>query len=508
MRIRSPRDDRDDARSRRAALRDARVLVVGLGHSGVAATTVLTELGARVVAIDSRPEVAEHAREVLPAATVLGGADPHALIERALASSPRLVVASPGLAPTSPLLAGPRALGIETWSEVELGWRVSPDDAPWLAITGTNGKTTTVGMLSEILAAGGLHAPAVGNVGEAVSTAALFGLPDAAGRTRPLEAFALEASSFQLHHTKTLSPLASTCLNVSEDHLDWYESMDSYRRDKSLVYQHTSGACVYPSADDEIRAMVERAEVLEGARAIGVSLGAPAVGELGLVEDLLVDRAFTVDRAHRAEELARLDDLGHLRAAGALPGHVVANALFAAALARAAGVGADAVAAGLRGFRPGGHRIETVAVIDEVAWINDSKATNAHAADASLASMEAGRTVWIAGGMAKGSRFDDLVRARRDRLRAVVLIGLDRAPWTDALARHAPDVPVFEVRADETGQVMTVAIAQARQLARAGDTVLLAPAGASMDQFGSYAERGRLFAEAVGELARRRGSES
>jgi UDP-N-acetylmuramoylalanine--D-glutamate ligase len=234
------------------------------------------------------------------------------------------------------------------------------------------------------------------------------------------------------------------------------------------------------------------------------------VGQIGLVEDVLVDRAFSAQRHTHAAELATLADLAHLGTAdgedpltGAVPSHVVADALAAAALALAHGVGPGAVAAGLRAFAPGSHRIQTVATVDSVAYVDDSKATNAHAAAASLGAFAPGTVVWLAGGLAKGATFDDLVRSRRDRLRAVVLIGVDQEPMRRALARHAPEVPVVEVDPGETGDVMTRAVDAARRFARPGGTVLLAPACASMDQFTSYAERGDAFATAARRLTAR-----
>ncbi|ACQ80662.1 UDP-N-acetylmuramoylalanine/D-glutamate ligase [Beutenbergia cavernae DSM 12333] len=486
----------------RAAFSGARALVVGLGTSGEAAARVLAQLGAHVVAVDSRADVAARAAEALPGVTVLDAdGDETALAERALATSPRLVVAGPGLAPSSPLLAVPRDAGLEIWSEVELAWRVRADDAPWLTLTGTNGKTTTVEMLSSILTADGRLAPAVGNVGTPISAVALYGAPDAHGVVRPPDAYAVELSSFQLHHTFTVEPTASACLNISPDHLDWHGTFDAYRADKARVYARTRAACVYSTWDPATRAMVEEADVAEGARAIGARLGVPGLGEVGLVEDVIVDRAFHAARHIEGVALAEADDLAHLARPGiGVPVHVLQNALVAAALARAAGVTPSAVATGLRAYAPGAHRIEAVAVLDGVTYVDDSKATNAHAASASLAALEPGRGVWIAGGLAKGATFDELVAARSDRLRGVVLIGVDATPWADALRRHAPEVPVIAVVPGETEDVMSAAVARARALARPGDTVLLAPAGASHDQFASYAARGDAFAAAVRAL--------
>ena len=466
-----------------------RVLVAGLGLSGRAAAAVLRDLGPaapRVVTVD------EHApdADVRDAGQVdLADVD--------------LVVASPGWRPTSPLLAAAVARGLPVWSEIELAWRLRveragrPGPAPWLVLTGTNGKTTTVGMLSAILSAAGERAPAVGNVGE----------PAVAAATDPSnDVLAVELSSFQLHFTRTMAPEAAAVLNIAPDHLDWHGSFEAYAAAKGRIFTGTQVACVYGTDDPRLEALVRDADVAEGARAVGVTLGAPGPGQLGLVDGILVDRAFHTaweDRARHttAAELGTVDDLAHLAGAGAhLAGHVVADALTAAALARAHGVPAAAVRDGLRAYRPGAHRIEHVADVDGVAYVDDSKATNAHAAAASLGSFPAGSVVWVAGGLAKGARFEDLVRDRAERLRAVVLIGVDQGPWREALGRHAPGIPAVGIDPADTGTVMSRAVHEARRLARPGDTVLLAPACASMDQFASYADRGAAFVDAVRAL--------
>jgi UDP-N-acetylmuramoylalanine--D-glutamate ligase len=209
------------------------------------------------------------------------------------------------------------------------------------------------------------------------------------------------------------------------------------------------------------------------------------------VDGILVDRAFVANRQKNAQELAEVSDVNPPAP------HNVANALAAAALARAFGVPARAVRDGLRAFRPDAHRIAHVADIDGVAYVDDSKATNTHAAEASLASYES--IVWIAGGLAKGATFDELGAGAAGRLRGVVLIGADRGLIRDALARHAPEVPVVDLDRTDTG-AMLQAVQEAKRLARAGDTVLLAPACASMDMFVNYNQRGDAFAAAVREL--------
>jgi UDP-N-acetylmuramoylalanine--D-glutamate ligase len=275
--------------------------------------------------------------------------------------------------------------------------------------------------------------------------------------------------------------------------------MADYDADKGRVYSGVQRACVYNAADHETERLVREAEVAEGARAIGFTLGMPQVGMVGVVDDLLVDRAFIAERQSSAAELCTLDDLPNPAP------HMVANALAAAALARAHGISQAAVRDGLRGFRPDGHRIATVVAASPetggVAWVDDSKATNPHAALSSLLAYDP--VVWIAGGLAKGARFDDLVETARSRLRGVVLLGRDRDVVAGALARHAPDVPVIVIDGGETGSghaAMERAVTAAASLARPGDTVLLAPGCASMDMFTDYADRGEAFAAAVRAL--------
>jgi UDP-N-acetylmuramoylalanine--D-glutamate ligase len=219
---------------------------------------------------------------------------------------------------------------------------------------------------------------------------------------------------------------------------------------------------------------------------------------VGVVDDIMADRAFVEQRKTSAAELATLADVQGSQPT--LAPHYLANALAAAALARAYGVPPLAVRDGLRAFTPDPHRIADAGEVDGVRYIDDSKATNPHAAAASLRAFE--HVVWVAGGLLKGADVDELVRDAAARLRGVVLIGADRAQIAQALARHAPDVPVVDVPTTDTG-VMDAVVAHAARLAQPGDVVLLAPAAASMDMFPNYGARGDAFAAAV---ARRAGS--
>ena len=459
------------------------VVVAGLGLSGVSAARVLHGLGARVTVVDGGDGPGLRAK-----ADALDGVTARLDDSETLPEGTELVVTSPGWPPDSPLFAAADAAGVPVWGDVELAWRLrrphpaTGEPAPWLAVTGTNGKTTTVQMLASILTAAGRRTAAVGNVGVSVLDAVLA--------DEPYDVLAVELSSYQLHWAPSLRPHSAAVLNLAPDHLDWHGSMEAYAADKGRIYEGNKVACVYNLADPATEALVREADVEEGCRAIGFGLDAPSLSTLGVVDGLLVDRAFVEDRANNAAEIGAVSDV-----VPPAP-HNIANALAAAALARAYGVDAKAVRDGLRAFRPDAHRIAEVAVVDGVTWIDDSKATNTHAAAASLAAYEP--VVWIAGGLAKGATFDELVQRAAGRLRAAVLIGQDRALIREALARHAPDVPVVEAAEGQTGAVAMAGIVRAAAgLAEPGDTVLLAPACASMDMFTNYGERGDLFAEAV-----------
>ncbi|MFN8096808.1 MAG: UDP-N-acetylmuramoyl-L-alanine--D-glutamate ligase [Dermatophilaceae bacterium] len=469
------------------------VLVAGLGISGFAAADTLADRGARVLVVDGadlveRSAAWERAR-ILDVLDVEVRTGPEATGDLPDDREVDLVITSPGWRPDQPLLVAAARRGIPVWGEVELAWRMRPAEGapPWLTITGTNGKTTTVQMLASILRAAGLRATSAGNVGMPIL--------DAVMDPQPYDVIAVELSSFQLHWSESLSPFASACLNIAPDHIDWHGSFEDYWAAKAKVYARTQVACVYNVEDSQTERMVAEAEVVEGARAIGVTIGVPAPSMLGVVDDVLADRAFVEDRRRNAAELGTLRDLS--RDGSPVPPHVVANALAAAALARAYGVPPVAVRDGLRAFVPEPHRVATVATVGGVRFVDDSKATNPHAAQASLRAFEP--VVWIAGGLLKGADIDPLVAEIAARLRGVVLLGADRAAIAESLARHAPDVPVVDVPDTDTG-AMDLVVRSAADLARPGDVVLLAPAAASMDMFANYGARGDAFAEAVRAL--------
>jgi UDP-N-acetylmuramoylalanine--D-glutamate ligase len=444
-----------------------RVLVAGAGVAGAASARALIGGGAEVTVVDRADSATLGQLREAGARVVIGdGSDVLAEVTD--------VVLSPGFAPHHPLAVAATAARLDVYSEPELAWRLrGPKAAEWLAITGTNGKTTTTTMLAAILAAAGRRTAALGNIGEPL----VFAATD---ESAAYDVLAVELSSFQLHWSSTLAPQAGAMLNLADDHLDWHGGFDAYAGAKGAIWRSApaGGVAVGNLDDPRVAAMLAR---VQGHR-IGFTLGEPAPGQLGVVDGALV---------HDGVELTSVDGI---RPPGA---HNVANALAAAALALAYGVDAGAVHAGLAGYVPQAHRNAHVATVGGVVYVDDSKATNPHAALASLTAYP--RVVWIAGGQLKGVDVADLVQGVAGRLAGAVLLGVDRAEVAAALARHAPAVPVVEVARADDGAMADV-VAAAAALARPGDTVLLAPAAASLDMFTSYAERGQAFAAAVRSL--------
>ena len=466
--------------SRSSDWSQVRAVVAGIGTAGFACADALAQLGARVVLIDAAD--GERQRDRAQILDVIG-VDVRLGFAGELPDADVFVV-SPGLPPHHEWIEQALNRGTPVWGELELAWRLrAPQNAaPWLVVTGTNGKTTTTLMLESMLRAAGLRTVAAGNIGHSLVDVVMHD---------DLDVIAVEVGAPQLPFVTSMSPLAAVCLNIADDHIDHFGSFDAYVDVKRRAYENAQVAVVYNVADERTLRMVEDADVVDGCRAIGFTLGVPGLSMLGVVDDMLVDRAFVEDRAERAQELASIHDVRPFAP------HNVANALAAAALARAYGVPPVAVRDGLRAFEPAAHRIATVGVVDGVTYVDDSKATNTHAALTSLRAYPS--IVWIAGGMAKGQDFDDLVREVADRLRGVVLLGVDREVIAQALARHAPQVPTFVVERTDTG-AMTDVVAAARGMAGAGDTVLLAPGCASWDMFRDYGHRGDAFAESVREL--------
>jgi UDP-N-acetylmuramoylalanine--D-glutamate ligase len=446
------------------------VCVAGVGVSGAPVARELRRRGARVTVVDAADGDEQRRRgadiEALGAQVRLGEGE-------SLPAGTELVVTSPGWRPTAPLLVAASDAGVPVIGEVELAWRLRPAGAaPWLALTGTNGKTTTVKMLAAMLRAAGHDAVAAGNVGTPVIEAVLEGH----------DVLAVELSSFQLHWSTSVRPFAAAVINVAVDHLDWHRSFEAYAEAKGRIY--TKDTIAIDNADDDWS--VRLAERGPSKRRVSFTLQPPQDGQLGVSRGAIIDRAFGGG------------ELFDERDVHPFAPHNVANALAAAALGRAYGVDRRAVRDGLQVFEPDPHRISEVAIVEGVRYVDDSKATNPHAAAASLAAYPT--VVWVAGGQLKGASVDDLITRVRSRLRGVVLLGQDRALIRAALARHAPEVPAIDIESTDTG-AMTTVVHEAARLARPGDTVLLAPAGASFDMFSSYKARGDAFTEAARRLA-------
>ncbi|WP_448221311.1 UDP-N-acetylmuramoyl-L-alanine--D-glutamate ligase [Gordonia iterans] len=488
----------------------AHVLVAGAGTTGAAVVAALDQFGARSVLVDRRFGDCENERERDPEGYL---AAPGAFV------GVDLVVTSPGFPPVDRFLVAARAAGIPVWGDVELAWRLdraglTGPTRTWLVITGTNGKTTTTAMTESILRAADVPVRACGNIGLPV-VAALLEEPRA-------EVLAVELSSFQLHWAPSVRPRAGVVLNVAADHLDWHGSFEAYRDAKAQVLGGEVGVV---GLDDEVAASLP---VGPGTRRVGFTLAAPAPGELGLDggprAGVLVDAAFADDGGPRAlgTAPAELCAAGRVRPAGPSG---ISDALAAAALTRSIGVAADAVERGLREFSPAAHRGQTVAEIDGIRFVDDSKATNPHAAQAALNAHD--RVVLIAGGLLKGAPVDELIAGSAEQLAGVVAIGRDREVIVDAIARHAPQVPVVTVFTGDDGAViihrafntvsvpaapglpaadavMAQAVGEAWSLSQAAsgtEAVLLAPAAASLDMFASYGARGDSFAAAAAALA-------
>lgn len=471
-----------DSRTDPTWLRGSSVLVTGARISGLAVVRPLLDLGAVVTVTDSNRAALDEASNS-GAAVVLQDdllADPAAL------AAFSLVVTSPGFRPDSPVLAAAAKLGIPVWGDVELSWHVDRAElygprTRWLVVTGTNGKTTTTSMLASILDAAGIESVACGNIGLPIADA-LRGSPHPS-------VLAVELSSFQLFWAPSVRPAAGVVLNIAEDHLDWHGGMDGYVQAKARAL---NGDVAVVGLDDSRAAGLSAGSA--ASTVVGFRLGEPASGELGVRDGVLVDNAFGEN-----VDLLAADDVEPSGPSGVL------DALAAGALARSIGVEAGAVRLGLQTYRVGPHRAAVVRELGGVTFIDDSKATNPHAARSSISAHD--RVVWIAGGLLKGAVIDDLVIEIADRLVAAVVLGRDGMQIADALARHAPDVPVVRLPsgddagvthgAEDADAVMRAVVAHAAELAAPGDTVLLAPAAASLDMFADYGHRGRSFAESV-----------
>ncbi|MGZ8629651.1 MAG: UDP-N-acetylmuramoyl-L-alanine--D-glutamate ligase [Actinomycetota bacterium] len=444
-----------------------RAVVVGAGVAGAAAARVLAAEGATVRVTEARPETEIVAASALRAEGVellAGGHDPSHL------DGATLVVTGPGVPEAASVLGWARARGLPLWGEMELGARLV--EVPYVAVTGTNGKTTTTGMITACLRAAGLDATACGNIGHP--------FPEAARERH--QALVVECSSFQLRLQESFHPRVSVLLNLAPDHLDWHGSFEAYAEAKARIFARQGPGDAHVGNRDDAEAA--RRSAGAPCDVAWFRSGPPADGEVGYDAGVLRSRLPVGRVGLGPADLGKVEGSEGLRA----------DAAAAAAAALVFGVSSDAVREGLARFEPAAHRGETVAVADGVRFIDDSKATNVHAALAAIDGVD--DAVLIAGGTAKGVDLAPLA-TRAARLRAIVAIG-----------EAAPDlVSVFDgLRPVVRAASIEEAVQRAFDFAERSGCVLLAPACASWDQFSGYAERGDRFAAAARAMQREVGA--
>jgi UDP-N-acetylmuramoylalanine--D-glutamate ligase len=452
-------------------------VVLGLGKSGFSVVDTLVELGVSTTAIakSAIPEILDLVAVI--GAEVLLGDEPE-LLER-VQTKPDFAIVSPGFPPSHPLVLRLAEQGVAVYSDVDLAWRLRDKTerlASWLVVTGTNGKTTTTELVAHMLRAANYRAVACGNIG----TPVLDMVRDPEG----FDYLVLELSSFQLHYSHELNPSVSAFLNFADDHLDWHGSRSEYLAAKSKIFSGSELALVFNEQDGNTFDAAKQASVMEGARGVSFTLGIPGRSMVGYVEEFLVDRAFLEERADSALEIAQLEDLEQI---GPVTDQLRQNVAAATAMVRALDVAPALIRSAIRSFVIAPHRVQLVAEVDGVRFIDDSKATNAHAAAASIASFES--VVWIVGGLLKGVDISPLLEKHSKRLRAAVVIGADTGELERLFGDKLPELPLKVL----TNAPMSNAVAAAVEFAQPGDTVLLAPAAASMDQYRDYADRGLAF---------------
>ena len=469
---------------------DSTVVIAGLGVSGTNLAEVLKERGAHVIGVDEKKP----------------GADLDSF-DKVNWDAVDYVMASPVFNPRTPFILEAQRRGIPVMSEVEFAWRLRVNNArtgqpaAWVGITGTNGKTSTTEMTSAMLTACGYDAPTAGNIASGNMDMAL----SRCAVNPQHDVLCVELSSFQLHFTDSLALDCAAITNIADDHLDWHGGRANYAADKAKVFHNARRVIVYNAQDRLVSELAASAKTAEGCRKVGFTLESPQVGQIGIVDGWIVDNSGVASgKPGDMVKLAPLSDFTHLTEPDGTPyPHLVADALTALALVAGMGVDLNKALEALKAFAPGGHRIQTVAEAQveggTIRFVDDSKATNGHAANASLSSFPEKSVVWIAGGLAKGSRFEQLVKDQAHTIKAAVIIGKDQQPMLDAFAAEAPDIPLTVIDPADNDTVMARAVEACGTYATAGNVVLMAPACASMDQFKSYADRGNQFASAAND---------
>ena len=444
------------------------VLVTGAGISGVGIARLLADLNVDVRIADANETARDRAMEV---ADVAGIHPDQALAELSRFSC---VVTSPGWRPDTPLLRAAQAAGLEVLGDVELCYRLDRASVfgpprTWMVVTGTNGKTTTTSMLANIMQHAGYQAEAVGNIGVSVA--------EAISAPQRIDVLVAELSSFQLHWSSQLVPDVGVLLNLAEDHIDWHGSMAAYAAAKAKVL---AAPLAIAGLDDALVQQYITTPVM------GFTMHPPQVGQVGVTNGTIVDNLHGTPR--NIVPVAGLEPPGPAGIYDAL-------AATAAAVALVPDLQPSVIAQTLQSFKVAGHRGQQVAEARGIVAIDNSKATNPHAADSALAGHDS--VIWVAGGQLKGAEVDDLVARHAHRLKAVALMGVDRNIIRESVEKHAPGVPIFVTDDTDPQSAMDAVCAWAVTQASSGDAIVLAPAAASLDMYTGMGQRGVLFAESV-----------
>lgn len=474
-------------------VRSGRILVTGAGVSGRGAIAMLQDIGCTdIVLVDDNAAAAEKVAAEFGISTI-STADAAELLNLATDAESDAAVAaivtSPGWSPSTALFELADAKSVPVVGDVAVAYAADQGEVwgparTWLVVTGTNGKTTTTSMLAEML---GERGAAVGNIGVA--------LHDAMVATPRIDVLAAELSSFQLHWAPNLRPDAGVLLNLAEDHIDWHGSYENYGADKAQAL--TGAVAVYGADDADV---VEHVEALDAAgrlaaKVVSFTDSEPSAHQVGVRDGNIVDCAFVDDgEIKQGVVIAPATGISPPGRAGVL------DALAATALARSIGVPPADISAALSNFEVRAHRGQVVHEADGVVWIDDSKATNPHAADAALGGHE--KAVWVVGGQLKGADIGPLIAKHAHRLQSAIVLGTDADIIIDQLHRVAPAVPIVHISETDKTEAMRAVCVAARDAAQEGDVILLAPAAASLDMYTGMAERGNLFAQFAREATK------
>ena len=479
------------------------VLVLGLGTSGKAAASYVADLvgtRARSLSVLAGKRTAEAERFAAELAAACGARV--AFETEEVEGSYDLCIASPGISEFSAFYANARRASGEVVSEVEFAWRESSVDSRWVAITGTNGKTTTTSLTAHVLASAGIAAVACGTIGDACITAVAEGSADV---------YVAEVSSYQLASTCRFAPDVAVLLNITPDHVKWHRTLENYAQAKYKVLANldrAGGVAVLDAVNDVVReGQVKRLRALTREERgfdyvpVGCAAGLSASMRDACGSEnaaFLDDGTLRVD--FRGEE-HRLMPAADLRIKGE---HNASNALAAASACLALGLTGEQVAAGLRGFSPLEHRIEPCGAVAGVACYNDSKATNVDATLKALSAFGDARPVVLLGGDDKGTDLTELVRAARVHCKAVVCFGAagDRFERAFADVPGAAESALAVLRAAHLEDALDTALG----VAQPGDVVALSPACASFDEFSCFEERGEVFKKLVADRRERKGA--